>query len=368
MTRYPILEVNLDKLYGNINTILSLCNSYSIDVAGVIKGFNAIPSIIDLMVKAGCKQIASSRMNQLKQCHSIGIEKPLMLIRIPMACEIEDVITYCDISLNSEKETIEQLNSVATRMDKIHKIILMYDLGDLREGIFDESYFIKLATYIEHELDHIELLGIGTNLSCYGSVIPTEENMNTLIAVAEEVESSIGRSLEIISGGATTSLPLLHAGQMPERINHLRLGEGMTCSQDLSYYLDTYIDGLVDDCFIIKAQIIEINDKPTHPIGELGIDAFGNKPIYVDRGIRKRAILAIGNQDLGNIHKLIPFDRCIEILGGSSDHTIIDIQDSETSYSLGDIVPFKVFYQAMLFATQSPYVNTILFKSTLQSS
>lgn len=133
----------------------------------------------------------------------------------------------------------------------------------------------------------------------------------------------------------------------------------MTCAQDLIEYMNTDIPGLSQNAFVVKAQIIEVNLKPTHPIGKLGINAFGDTPVYIDRGIRKRAILAIGNQDLGNVKKLIPKDENIEVIGGSSDHTIVDINDSDMQYDVGDIIEFNLYYQAMLFASESPYVNKV---------
>ena len=285
------------------------------------------------------------------------IDVNLMYLRIPMFCEIDSVIKYSDISLNSEKETIIKLNEEAYKQNKKHKVVLMYDLGDLREGIIDKDDLIELSEFVEFSLDNIELAGIGTNLSCYGSVIPTTENLTKLCDVAEIIEKRLGRKLDIISGGATTTLPLLVNGEIPKKINHLRVGEAILSNQDLSLYWKTDIEGLKKDTFILKAQIIEINEKPTYPIGELSINAFGDKPEYIDKGVRKRAILALGNQDLGNVSKLVPKDEDIIILGGSSDHTIIDIHECKENYKLGDIVEFNILYQAMLFATQSQFIN-----------
>lgn len=360
MNKYPMLELNTDCIYNNTKTISELCKNHGIKISGVIKGFNAVPELTKKMVEGGCDWIASSRIEQLKAVKEQMIGKPLMLLRIPMFCEVESVVKYCDVSLNSEKETIIKLNEESIKQNKVHKVIVMYDLGDLREGIFNKVELVNLCEFVEHSLKNIELYGIGTNLSCYGSVMPNVKNLTELCNAAEEVENRIGRKLEIVSGGATTSLPVLCKGEMPKKINHLRIGEAIINAQDLPLYWDVYISGLKKDTFVLKAQIIELNEKPTHPIGELSINAFGDKPVYIDKGIKKRAILAIGNQDLGSVFKIIPKDENIKILGGSSDHTIIDIQDCKKEYRLGDIVEFNVLYQAMLFATQSPSVNKVI--------
>ena len=362
MERYPMLEFNLKKLYNNTKIVTKLCEDNGIKVAGIIKGFGGIAEGAEEMVKGGCYQIGSSRIEQLKALKDRGFDMPLLLVRIPMMCESEDVVKYSDISLVSEKETLNLLNKEAKAQNKIYGVVLMYDLGDLREGVFYKEELIRLAEYVEYESDNLYLEGIGSNLSCYGSVAPTTENLSQLAEAATEIEEKLNRKLNIISGGGTTTLPLLVRGGVPKKINHIRIGEGINNTQDLPLYWDTNIEGLDPDVFVLKAQIVEINEKPTHPIGQLMVNAFGDLPHYEDRGIRKRAIIALGNQDLGDSSRLVPKDKNMIVLGASSDHTILDIHDCKTEYKLGDIIEFNILYQAMLMTTLSDYVHKKIIK------
>lgn len=362
MERYPVLEFNLKKLYNNTKIVTRLCEDNGIKVAGIIKGFGGIEEGAEEMAKGGCYQIGSSRIEQLKSLKERGMEVPLLLVRIPMMCEIEDVVKYSDLCLVSEKETLNLLNKEAKNQNKIYGVVLMYDLGDLREGVFSKEELIQLAEYVEYELPNLYLEGVGSNLSCYGSVAPARENLNQLGNAAREIEENLKRKLNIVSGGGTTTLPLMVGGGVPEKINHLRIGEGINNTQDLPLYWDTNIEGLDPDVFILKAQIVELNEKPTHPIGQLMVNAFGDLPHYDDRGIRKRAIVALGNQDLGDSSRIIPKDKDISVLGASSDHTILDIHDSKTEYKLGDIVEFNILYQAMLMTTLSDYIHKKIVK------
>jgi predicted amino acid racemase len=362
MDRYPLLEFNLKKLYHNTEIVTKLCENYGIKVAGIIKGFGGIPEGAEEMAKGGCYQIGSSRIDQLRVLKERGFDVPLLLVRIPMMCEIEDVVKYSDLSLVSEKETLDLLNSEAKKQDKVYGVVLMYDLGDLREGVFLKEDLIKLALYVEYDLNNLYLEGIGTNLSCYGSVAPSKENLNRLAEAATEIEEKLNRNLNIVSGGGTTTLPLLVRGGVPKKINHLRIGEGINNTQDLPLYWDTNIEGLDPDVFVLKAQIVELNEKPTHPIGQLMVNAFGDLPHYDDRGIRKRAIVALGNQDLGDSSRLVPKDKDMIVLGASSDHTILDIHDCKSQYKLGDIVEFNILYQAMLMTSLSDYVHKKIIK------
>ena len=236
----------------------------------------------------------------------------------------------------------------------------MFDLGDLREGIFDENEFIKLAEYVENDLENIELYGVGTNIGCYGSIMPTEENLGRLCNIAETIESKINRRLEVISGGATSSLSLIIDGKIPKRVNNLRIGEGILLAEDLEKFWGYDMKNMHMDTFVLKAQIVEIKDKPTYPVGEIFIDAFGTKPTYEDNGIRKRALLAVGKQDFGLHDKLISQKQGVKIVGSSSDHLIVDIEDCDVEIKVGDILDFLMFYPPMMYLTGNPSIPKVL--------
>jgi len=354
---YPILEVDYNKIFHNASQMKKRCDKYNVSISGVIKGMNGTFEIAKAFTEAQHKYLASSRLRELKTIADSDLDIPLMLIRIPMLSEIDEMVQYVDISVNSELEIIKAIEKSCIKFNKKHKIILMMDLGYLREGYYSEEEIIEVAKYIEFQLDHVELYGIGTNLSCYGSVMPTTNNMTRLVAIAETIESLINRKLDVISGGATTSIPLLLAGDMPKRINNLRIGEGILLAVDLQDFHGLDMSDFYQDTIVLKAEIIEIKIKDSYPVGKLSIDAFGNKPTYTDIGKRKRALLALGKKDIGSHEKLIPIDPGIKIIGSSSDHLIIDINDAEKDYNIGDIISFRLYYPAMLYSSQSPDVN-----------
>jgi predicted amino acid racemase len=177
---------------------------------------------------------------------------------------------------------------------------------------------------------------------------------------ADAIARAIGRKLEVISCGGSSSLPLLLTGEMPSGINQIRIGGGIITRDEIPGLPDGALPEMTDDALILSAEIIETGEKPTHPIGVLGVDCFGNAKTFEDKGIRRRAILAAGAFDIGNHEKLIPLDKDMKILGCSSDHMILDIHDCRHEYRLGDRVPFKLLYQAMLYATASPLIGKII--------
>ena len=359
--KYPALILNKEKLYENAKQMVDWCEAAGIMVAGVVKGFDAIREGCEAEASAGVKMLASSRLEHLREIKKMGlqdidgVDMPTLLIRMPMMCEIDETIDYADYSLNSEIATLDVLNEVAAKKGRTHNVILMTDLGDLREGWINTDELVAAAVHVEHDLGNLHLAGIGTNLGCVGSVIPNKDKMEELVHNAELVESAIGRRLEIISGGATSSLAPLFDGVMPDRVNMLRIGEAIPQGCNASACIETGIkqlEQLHGDAFTLAAQIVELNVKPTYPIGEIGTDAFGRKKEYIDRGNRLRVILAVGLADYGDTCDIIPQLEGATIWGASSDHTILDIEDTPAhirdNLKIGDIVSFELRYGAML--------------------
>lgn len=354
--QYPVYEISASKIKNNAEKILEMCRISGIEPEGVVKGFSAIPGVAELLVEAGFRTLGDSRIKEIIRLRASNINAKMMLIRIPMMSEIPELVRYADSSLNSELVTIRLINKEAKAQDKIHGVVLMVDLGDLREGFFSWEEAVEAAREVEG-MENIELLGIGTNLSCYGSIKPSAKNLGELCELAEMIEKEIGRKLEIISGGESGSLSLLVDGTMPERINHLRIGEAIITAKDFPYFWDIEMPGIYRDPMVLKAQVIEVKQKPSYPIGETFLDAFGNRPVFTDRGIRKRALLAVGKKDIGDVTMLKPRHEGIEIMGGSSDHLILDIEAYKGDLKVGDVLEFDTFYSAMVFLCSSDCVR-----------
>ena len=146
---------------------------------------------------------------------------------------------------------------------------------------------------------------------------------------------------------------------MPKRINLLRVGEGILLAKDLKDLWGYDQSYMYQDVFKLRCEVIEVKDKPTHPIGEIFVDAFGNKPTYEDRGIRKRALIALGKVDYAYIDELIMNEEGAFIVGASSDHTIIDIEDAKRDIKVGDIIEFDLCYATMVYLTNSDNINKV---------
>lgn len=350
---YPLLEVNKKHLRKNIIELKRLCDEKNIDITGISKVFTCEPEIIQILIDNGIKKIGDSRIENLKKIKNIPIEK--WLIRMPMLSEIDELIENVDVSLNSEIEVIRKISKIASEKRKIHKVILMVDLGDLREGYIDYHELILVAKEVE-KMQGVHLYGIGVNLTCFSFVQPDKSKMQELVNLSKIIEKEIGRNLEVISGGNSATINLMLEGEIPREVNNLRLGEGILFGKERATY--KLLPNTYDDVFILKTEIIEVKEKPSLPFGKIGKDSYGNTPSFFNRGVRKKAICALGKQDF-DVETTSPLDKNIEILGASSDHLMLDITECSKEYGVGDIIEFKLGYFSTMRVFTSNYVKKI---------
>lgn len=349
----PQVIVDLDIIEANARAITSKCAESGIEVFGVTKGTCGMPQVARAMLRGGVTGIGESRFENIRRLRDSGITAPILLLRSPPLSLVDEVVKDVDISLNSELEIIEALSAAAVRRSKIHDIILMVDLGDLREGVWPDDLDNVVAQV--QDLPGVRLVGLGTNLLCLSAVMPSDENLGRLAAYAKQIEEKFDLKLRYVSGGNSGSLPLLLEKGLPTGINHLRVGEAI-----LQGGRDTFYDepwrALNRDAFLLEGELIEVKRKPSRPIGKTSVDAFGNVPTFVDRGERLRGILNIGREDV-NPESLTAIDQRVELLGASSDHLIIDIEAMDPPPEVGDKVHFHMGYSALLAAMTSEYVQ-----------
>jgi len=351
----PRLEIHPERISENARAIVGLCHAHHIQVAGVTKVARAHPDVVRALEEGWVDLLADSRIENLEAIRRLGTSLPLMLVRIPTPSAADRVVELADISLNSSYETLSLLSKAAVTQKKQHKVILMVDLGDLREGVWPDQVSSVLEKAFR--LPNLIISGLGCNLACYGGVIPTSEKMQQLVDLRNECRKNLGMELNILSGGNSANLPLLASGGMPNEINQLRIGETIQLGRNV---IDrSPFPGTRQDAYRIAAEVIELERKPSVPTGSRGQDAFGGMPQFKDRGVRRRAICNIGRQDTV-IENLEPEDPGIVILGGSSDHLILDVEDARIPVKLGSEITFQPGYAALLAASTSPYVHKVV--------
>lgn len=347
----PRLEIDLGAIHSNARRIVALCRSKGIRITAVTKGVCGEPRIAAALIAGGIRSLGDSRLANIHRMRRAGIEAEFMLIRPPRASMVDRVVALADVSLNTEASVVRLLSDQAMRRGKIHDVILMVEMGDLREGIMPD----RLSDTVEAilALEGVRLRGIGTNLACFNGVIPTVAKMKELSQLAEAIEQRYNLRLECVSGGNSANYEWLTLSETTGRVNHLRIGEALLLGRETVHREP--IRGLVTDAFRLIGEVIEAKTKPSRPFGEIGQNAFGDVPSVLDQGRMRRAIVALGEQDVDprGIHP----QTAVNILGVSSDQLVL--HDTQAALSVGSEVTLDIDYRALLRAMTSPYVEKV---------
>jgi predicted amino acid racemase len=349
---HPYITIDLDKIEHNARTIVRLCAEHGIDVIGVTKGVCGNPEVAQAMLKGGVSGIADSRLENIRRLGTAGIDAPYMMLRLPPLSTVDEVVQLTKVSLNSELQVLVGLSLAAQRRGLIHDVIVMVDLGDLREGVWADDLIRFMGEALG--LPGIRVIGLGTNLACFAGVIPSVDNMNQMVELAVEVEQTFNTTIGLISGINSSGLDVIRRGEMPQRINQARIGEAILLGRETTHrrpWPNTY-----QNAFALHAEIIEVKTKPSLPLGQLGEDAFGRLPGFEDRGMRRRALLNIGREDV-DIDGITPQSAGLEIIGASSGYVVIDVDDAKQPVQVGDELSFSLNYAALLAAMTSEYVQ-----------
>lgn len=352
MGEYPRLIVDVDKVEQNTRTIVGMAKDRGIEVTGVTKATCGDPNIAFAMIKGGVTSIGESRVQNIIRLRTQGVNSRMVLLRTPMATEINEVVKFADISLNSEIKVLKMLDKESRRLGTVHKVVPMVEMGDLREGFLREA--VPQVAEMVMKMEGLDLHGLGMNLACFGGVVPTKEKVDQFEEFVIGIEDRIGKELEMISGGNSANIPLLMGEGSRGRTNNLRIGEGILLG--LETVNRTPIPGTFQDAFSLEAEVIERKRKPSVPDGEVSQNAFGETPAFENKGDILRGIVAVGRQD-AILEDLDPVDKRIEVLGGSSDHLLLDLDGSEKD--VGDHVRFIPAYGALVHLYTSKYVNKV---------
>jgi len=191
--KLPHLEINLKKIHHNAKSLKQRLNLKNISIIGITKLILGNPTIAKTLVQAGISYLGDSRIENIIRMREAGINAHFILIRNPSLNDIAVVVKNADISLNSELSTIEKLSEESIRHKKKHGIILMVEMGDLREGIMPKDLEDMVRQVLK--LKGVELQGIGTNLKCFAGVIPDENNMNEFSEIVNKIQNKFGIKL-----------------------------------------------------------------------------------------------------------------------------------------------------------------------------
>lgn len=346
---------DIDKLKLNFEYLNNLFAEHGIKWSVVTKVLSGNKKLLTELLKLDINQVCDSRVTNLKIIKGLKPEVETIYIKPPAKRAIPGVIKYADISLNTELETIKMLSAEAQKQNKTHKIIIMLELGELREGVKGEDFVDFYESVFNQK--NIEVIGLGANLNCLYGVLPNRDKLLQLSLYQQILEAKFNKKLPYVSGGSSVTIPLIFQKLLPEGINHFRVGETLFLGTDV--YNDIPLEQMSNNIFMLYSEIIELIEKPIVPEGEMGTNLEGDTYTFEDKDIGEttvRAIIDIGLLDV-EIKHLEFVDKDITIAGASSDVIVIDLGDNEKQYKVGDVIEFKLDYMGTLRIINSRYID-----------
>jgi ornithine racemase len=348
------ISISRKKLKHNFEFLNKMFSKDNIQWGIVTKLLCGNPMYIKEVIGLGIRELMDSRISNLRTIKRLDPDINTYYIKPPPRRSIRSVVKYADVSVNSDLETMKLLSKEATKQDKQHQVIIMVEMGELREGVMGEN----LVSFYEQvfDLPNIEILGFGTNLNCLYGVMPSRDKLIQLSLYRQIVETKFNKKIKLLSGGTSVTIPMLAKKQVPPGVNHFRVGETLYFGADL--WTGKTIKGMKDDVITFKAEIIELLEKPMVPEGTLAENPSGESFEIDDSDYGKkswRALLDVGLLDIGPDF-LIPNDKNMEIAGASSDILVIDLGKNPKKYKVGDFIKFKLKYMGALRLFNSDYI------------
>lgn len=352
------LKLYREKLQHNYRFLNEKFTQNNIDWGVVSKMLCGNQLYLAELVALGVTEIHDSRISNLKTIKELKPEIQTVYIKPPAEKNIPKVIEFADVSFNTELATIRMLSEEAQRQNKTHKVLIMIEMGDLREGVMGDDLVAFYGKIFG--LPNIEVVGIGTNLNCLHGVMPSTDKLVQLSLYKQLVEVTFKKKIPWISGGTSVTLPLFLTKQLPAAVNHFRIGE--TLYFGLNLVTDETIPGMEDDVIELFCQIIELSEKPMVPIGELATNPSGEMLQINEADYGKtsyRAILDLGLLDVSP-EFLIPQQQGVSITGASSDMLVVDLGENSQGFAVGGILSFSLKYMGALALMNSDYIDKIV--------
>ncbi|MFA7692737.1 MAG: alanine/ornithine racemase family PLP-dependent enzyme [Candidatus Hydrogenedentes bacterium] len=356
------LLINYDALLHNYLAIEGLMRQHRSQWTLVTKVLCGNRQVLKALAAMGMNSVGDSRLSNLKTIQKDVPDVTSWYLRVPSPSAIDQVATLSDVSLNSEITTIQALNDAAGRNQRKHQVVIMIELGDLREGILPGSLINFYKSVFT--LPHIEVLGVGANLGCLAGVVPNVDQLMQLVLYRELLELKFNCKLPIISAGTSAALPLLMEGKMPKGINHFRIGEALFLGTNLVQ--GGTLPSFRNDVFLLDAEIAELKEKSLQPSQETGgIEPFATIQNTGDNQVGQRgyrALVGVGQLDV-EISGLTPVNPEYTLAGASSDLTVVNLGDHDDGLKIGDSIQFRLDYAALLRLMNSRYIDKVPLRS-----
>ena len=347
--------IDLAKLDHNVAVIQEICRHAGVQAVWVTKGCHSHPAVVDLLASRGAAVLGEVYADNLRRIRD-GFAGELLMIQPPSHHQLDAALAFADTLLVSSVDNAAALARAARRAGRRPRLILMVDVGNLREGVLPDAVAGVVTRILE--LPHVDLIGLGTSVGCFGGYLANERDLQRLVHVAATVSAATGHHFRTLSAGSGTMLlELAAAGSMPPEINQLRIGAAFLVGDQPP--TGRPLPALHQDAFLMRGEILELARKPSLPQAPTGSDAFGRTVAFEDLGERNRALLDFGMTDV-DVYALTPRSAGVRVLGATSNYTICDVTECPECLRVGSHLDFRMAYSAMARAMASVHTPKTL--------
>jgi len=349
------VTIDLSILRSNVRRISAIMAEHGATWSLVTKVLCGHPATMRAISQLGLDSLGDSRLANLESAAAEAPDMTRWYLRPPAVSAAREIVDLAHVSLVTELDALDVLDRYAGRRGVMHRVIVMVEVGELREGVLPSALIAFARRAVS--LRNLEILGVGANIGCLSGTIPTIEQLSPLPLYRKLIELEFGLPVPYVSAGSSIVLSALLQGNVPDGVNHYRIGEAAFLGTDL--LRGGRLDGL-ENAFTIEAEIVEIGEKNLVPLGEISEDVapFGTGPERdTHPGERAhRALVGIGQLDT-EVNGLTPIDPEHHVAGASSDIAVVSLGTNRSGLTVGDTIRFRPDYSAVARAMNSRYLK-----------
>lgn len=355
----PRIEVDLGKIRDNTRYLVGKLKPRGISVTGVTKAVCGNPAVANAMLDGGARGLADSRISNIERMRKAGLACAITMLRTPIPSQAEQTVRSCETSYNTEISVMRMLGAAARKSNRIHNVILMVEMGDMREGILPENLQACVREVLG--IKGVALKGIGANFACLRGMVPNTVTMAELSELANDTEVICGHRMKTVSGGNSANLQWAFEPNRGNRINDIRLGESILLGVDP--VTGEHISGLHIDAFTLLADVIETKAKSSSALSAQVKSTNSTIHLVPDHFHDERSILAIGHQDTDISGLSMPHH--LKFQGATSDHMVLAAATSELC--VGAEVKLQMNYSALMRAMSAPDITKVMLGESVNT-
>lgn len=168
------ITLNRTKLTHNYEFLDRMFRRHRIEWAVVVKLLCGNELYLREVLQLNPRQLCDARISNLKVVKKLSPDTETVYIRPAPLRNIAAVVRYADISFNTQVRTLKKLSEEAVQQGKIHKVVVVVELGERREGVM-RSQIVDFYEKVR-VLPNLRIVGLGPISPVFRGCFPIGPN------------------------------------------------------------------------------------------------------------------------------------------------------------------------------------------------